>query len=172
MTALGVVLLSCRQLPVRNRHFSTATLDERWLAALNQLRNEINALYGYRDGAPRINLGPCGPFAKAFREEWNDRFRHQTHIAFVMSPDGSFCHHVLIRLPDGSLFDGGNGVISERALLMVYPGSRIDDMIDYDLKLLDHWSYGLSRQFPLCPNYSEARTKQLIHNCLESLPNF
>ena len=39
--------------------------------ALNALRNDINARYGYRDGAPRINLGPCGRFARDFRVRWN-----------------------------------------------------------------------------------------------------
>lgn len=43
--------------------------------ALNALRNDINVRYGFRNGAPRINLGPCGRFARDFRERWNLRFR-------------------------------------------------------------------------------------------------
>ena len=29
------------------------------VAALNSLRDEINATYGFKDGTPRINCGPC-----------------------------------------------------------------------------------------------------------------
>src|SRR3989441_9779730 len=85
--------------------------------ALNALRNDINARYGYRDGAPRINLGPCGRFARDFRARWNARFRDPVTIAFIMSSDGKNCHHVLLKLPDGSFFDGGNGVVTEAALM-------------------------------------------------------
>src|SRR5689334_10854857 len=92
---------------------------------LNELRNEINSQYGLRDGVPRINLGPCGRFAKAFREEWNVRFSRKTHIAFVMSQDDSVCHHVLVQLPDGRYFDGGNGVMSEQALVSLYRNSHV-----------------------------------------------
>ena len=41
---------------------------DRWAAPLNSLHNEINIVYGYFDGKPRINLGPCGRFARDFRE--------------------------------------------------------------------------------------------------------
>jgi hypothetical protein len=88
----------------------------RRVAALNSLRDEINAHYGYRDGTPCINWGPCGRFGNAFREQWNARFRDKVNIAFVMAPDG-LCHHVALRFPGGSCFDGGNGVISEAKLL-------------------------------------------------------
>jgi hypothetical protein len=46
------------------------------LEALNAIRNDIDARYGFRNGAPRINLGPCGRFARDFRETWNKRFRN------------------------------------------------------------------------------------------------
>jgi hypothetical protein len=58
----------------------------RRVAVLNSLRDDINAHYGYRNGAPCINWGPCGRFAKAFREQWNARFREKINIAFVMAP--------------------------------------------------------------------------------------
>src|SRR5262245_48718943 len=89
------------------------TPDDHQVAVLNGLRDEINLIYGYRYFAsPRVNWGPCGRFAKTFREEWNARFKEKVNIVFVMSIDGKVCYHVLIQLPDGNYFDGGNGVIS------------------------------------------------------------
>jgi len=151
---------------------AAATLDERRVAALNRLRNEINANYGYRDGVPRINLGPCGPFARAFREQWNARFKEKINIAFVMvnAPAGEFCGHVLLKLPDGSCFDGGNGVVTERTLRLQFPGSRIEEMKKFDLKILDKNSGGLSRDYPNCPNYSANTTSKLIESHLALLP--
>ena len=118
---------------------------------------------------PRINLGPCGRFAKAFREQWNARFPDKINIAFVMSGDGSQCHHVVVRLPDGSFYDGGNGLMSKQTLLGLFSGSRIDEMVEFDLKLLDQRSYGLSRDYPVCPNYSDETTARLIESCLAQL---
>src|SRR5687767_328990 len=89
-----------------------ASPADRQAAVLNRLRNEINLAYGYRNCAPRVNLGPCGRFAKTFREQWNARFRDEVNIVFVMSPDGAECFHVLVRLPDLNYYDGGNGVIA------------------------------------------------------------
>src|ERR1043165_847751 len=54
---------------------------------LNALRNDINSKYGFRNGSPRINLGPCGRFAKAFREQWNAKFMEKVTIVFVMSDE-------------------------------------------------------------------------------------
>src|SRR5712692_4989426 len=73
-----------------------------------------------RDGAPRINLGPCGRFARDFRARWNARFRDPVTIAFIMSNDGATCHHVLVKLPDGRYFDGGNGVVTDTALMRLF----------------------------------------------------
>src|SRR5206468_12387765 len=103
-------------------------LTQETIAALNRLRDDINSLYGFREGAPRINLGPCGRFAKAFREEWNARFTPKINIVFVMANDDSQCFHVLVRLPDGRYYDGGNGVMSADTLLAIYPKSRIEEM--------------------------------------------
>jgi hypothetical protein len=132
--------------------------------------NEINFAYGYRDLAPRINLGPCGRFAKDFREQWNARFSDPVNIVFVMSPDGTECYHVLVKLPDGHYYDGGNGVIAERTLLRQYrAGTRLEEMVEYDLKRLDKWSYGLKRQYDQCPNYSDETTLRLISAHLDKL---
>jgi hypothetical protein len=138
--------------------------------ALNRLRNEINAAYGYRDCAPRINLGPCGRFAKAFREQWNARFKDPINIVFVMAVDRDECFHVLVRLPDGNYFDGGNGVVTDRALLAEYTGGRLEEMTRFDPALLDKRSYGLNRTYPVCPNYSDELTARLIETHLSLLP--
>jgi hypothetical protein len=140
------------------------------IAVLNALRNEINSVYGFRDGAPRVNLGPCGRFAKAFREQWNGRFKERVNIAFVMSNEREECFHVLLKLPDGRYYDGGNGVMTEGFLLALYPGARVEEMKQYDLELLDQRSYGLKRGYPLCTNYSDAITAKLIRSHLEKLP--
>ena len=137
---------------------------------LNGLRDDINAAYGFRDGAPRINLGPCGRFARDFNERWNERFADKTHIAFVMTADGAQCHHVLVRLADGNCYDGGNGVISPRTIQALYPGSRLEDMPEFDASLLDRRSHGLGRTYPECPEYSDALTRRLIDRHLARLP--
>ncbi|HLK56897.1 MAG TPA: hypothetical protein VKU00_10045, partial [Chthonomonadaceae bacterium] len=56
-----------------------AAANDRRVAVLNRLQDEINAAYGFRDGAPRINLGPCGRFARDFRERWKARFREEIY---------------------------------------------------------------------------------------------
>lgn len=146
-------------------------LPDTAVIALNRLRDEINRTYGFVDGVARVNRGPCGRFAKAFYESWNREFADKVRIAFVMSTDGTECHHVLLRLPDGRLFDGGNGVIAERALVRQFiVGSRVVDMRRFDLNRLDRMSLGLNRQYPLCPDYSDAKTGALIEQCLAALP--
>jgi hypothetical protein len=139
--------------------------------ALNELRNDVNTRYGYRDGAPRINLGPCGRFARDFRVRWNARFRDPVTIAFIMSKDGTTCHHVLIKLPDGRYFDGGNGVMTEAVLMRLYSDSRVEEMKHFDLKLLDQRSYGLGRAYPECPDYSDEFMQQAIEKRLAALMN-
>jgi hypothetical protein len=139
-------------------------------AVLNGLRDEINGHYGYLDGVPRVNRGPCGRFAKAFRERWNARFRAEVHIAFVMPNDGGECCHVLVQLPGGSYFDGGNGVLSERALLALHPDSRVEEMVAFDPGLLDRRSGGLDRTYGRCPNYSDPVTAAIIEKHLALLP--
>jgi hypothetical protein len=131
-------------------------------AVLNGLRNDINAHYGYLDGVPRVNRGPCGRFARAFCEQWNARFRAPAHIAFVMPDDGGECCHVLVLLPGGGYFDGGNGVLSEEALLALHPGCRVEVMATFDPGLLDRRSGGLGRTYGRCPNYSDAVTAAII----------
>ena len=138
--------------------------------ALNALRNDIDARYGFRNGAPRINLGPCGRFARDFRERWNARFRDPVTIVFIMSnSDTSNCYHVLVKLADGRYFDGGNGVMTESFLATLYPDGHIEEMKTFDFDLLDKRSYGLGRTYPVCPNYSDEFTQQAIEKRLSEL---
>jgi hypothetical protein len=140
------------------------------IKALNALRNDLNAQYGFRNGAPRINLGPCGRFARDFRERWNALFREPVNIAFVMATnDPSNCFHVLLRLPDGRYFDGGNGVVTEAFLKALYPEGRVEEMKKFDFELLNKRSYGLGRTYPECPNYSDAFTRAAIAQRLSEL---
>lgn len=87
-----------------------------------------------------------------------------------MANNGFQCHHVVVRLPDGTYYDGGNGVMSKSTLLGLFPESRMEEMTEFDLKLLDQRSYGLSRNYPVCPNYSDDITSKLIESCLAQLP--
>ena len=137
--------------------------------SLNALRNDITAHYGFRNGAPRINLGPCGRFARDFRESWNARFNEPVTIAFIMSSDDKLCHHVLVKLPDGRYFDGGGGVMTEMFLATLFPGSHISEMKKFDHELLDKRSYGLGRNYPECPNYSDEFTREVIERQLNRL---
>jgi len=151
------------------KHRGTRHFDARSIQVLNGLRNEINSHYGFREGVPRVNLGPCGRVARDFRAQWNERFDEKISVVFVMSPDGSECYHVLVKLPDGNYFDGGNGVMEEKDLLSHYPDGHIEEMKDFDFKLLDKRSYDLGRTYPVCPNYSDAMTRELITRYLGRL---
>ena len=170
--ALAIVLLSCKSDAVRNDAVDPDPGNPQ-AAVLNGLRDEINTIYGYSNASePRVNLGPCGRFAKTFREEWNARFEKKANIVFVMGFWGTYCYHVLVRLPDGNYFDGGNGVMSGKTLLDQYPfGTRLDEMTEFDLDRLDKWSYGLERYYGSCPNYSDNMTAKIIRAHLAMLPN-
>ncbi len=165
----GVGFSGCAVHPAAGLGNRTPPRPERVVAVLNLLRNEITARYGFRDGAPRVNLGPCGRVARDFRERWNARFRDQATIVFIMSDGGRTCNHVLIKLPDGRYFDGGNGVVTASFLATLYPGSRIEEMKTFDLKLLDRRSYGLGRDYPECTNYSDEFTRKVIDRRLDEL---
>jgi hypothetical protein len=144
--------------------------DAKMVEPLNALRDDINARYGFRNGTPRINLGPCGRFARDFRERWNARFREQVTIAFIMSnTDPSNCFHVLVRLPDGRYYDGGNGVMTGTFLTARYSGGHIEEMKQFDFELLDKRSYGLGRTYPECPNYSDEFTQQCVEKRLSEV---
>lgn len=150
---------------------SSSTLNDHKFAILNQLRNEINSTYGFKDGVPRINLGPCGPFAKAFYEQWNAQFKDKVDITFIMLKGSKppICAHILIKFQDDTYFDGGNGVVTDSVLLLQFPNSRIEEMKEFDQKLLEKNSGGLNREYPNCPNYSNDQTIKLIKKYLAIL---
>jgi len=176
LLTIPVLLLltcSCRRATLQS-HTPAKALTDRQVAVLNELRDEINSTYGFVEGAPRINRGPCGRFAKIFHEQWNARFKEKVNIAFVMMPevsDGVGCDHVLVKLPDGSYYDGGGGVMSGATLLGQFgTGRRIEEMNEFNMVLLDKRSYGLGRSYNLCPNYSDDTTTRIVTNYLDLLP--
>jgi hypothetical protein len=140
---LALLLIGCAgrkgapSRPAAEGGVATKPLRARQVAVLNELRAEINGTYGFVDGWPRINRGPCGRFAKIFHEQWNVRFKQKINVVFVMMPnvpDGVGCDHVLVKLPDGSYYDGGGGVMSGSALLRQFrAGDRIEEMTEFDL---------------------------------------
>ncbi len=87
-----------------------------------------------------------------------------------MTLDGSSCTHIVVRLPDGYLYDGGFGVLTDEAMQKILPEIRLEEMTDFDLQRLDRWAYGLERSYPNCPNYSDDGTQTLIANHLAELP--
>ncbi len=168
VAVLAFGLCSCQR-PGIGKHAAAPKLSDKQVAVLNSLRDEVNLTYGYANGWPRVDRGPCGRFAKLFYEHWNERFEHKVRIAFIMKTDGN-CDHVLIKLPDGSYYDGGNGVISGATLLREFQqGDRIEEMEAFDLALLDKRSYSLKRSYELCPNYSDEVTAKIIGKYLELL---
>lgn len=175
VTLIGLVVLALpgcsvhRMGRVENRAgYRTTDMVE----SLNALRNDVSTRYGFRNGAPRINLGPCGRFARDFREHWNERFHEQVYIAFIMSnTDASNCFHVLVKLPDGRYFDGGNGVMTGAFLASLYPDGHVEEMKHFDFELLDKRSYGLGRTYAECPNYSDEFTRAAIEKRLSELLN-
>ena len=162
-------MCSCQHLPPQKGATAVA-LSDRQVVVLNGLRNEINSVYGFQDGWPRVNRGPCGRYARAFYEQWNAKFTQKVTIVFIMMPDGIDCSHVLVKLPDGSYFDGGGVIPGDTLLKEFLPGERIEEMKDFDLNLLDKRSYGLGRSYPLCPNYSDQTTARIISKYLALLP--
>jgi hypothetical protein len=175
----AILLFSCSQTKLSNSTASSKTENEsktnttrianNRIAVLNELRNELLITYGTNDGWTRIAMGPCGKFAYAFYEEWNSRFQDSVNIVFMMKPDGSECNHILIRLPDKNLFDAGLGVMRDSALHLVMIESRFEDMTMFDYDLLDKRAYGLNREYPNCPNYSDSLTRSILQRHFDKL---
>lgn len=133
---------------------------------LSQLVQKINKLYGFSNTpgfeGPRINLGPCGVFADEFCKIWNTLFIKKAHICFIMKIKNNECWHIVTRLPDGRLFDGGIGIhLDEFYDTKIF---TIDDMNTYDYDLLNERSFGLTRDFPrFCPKFDLNETKKIIN---------
>lgn len=137
---------------------------------LSQLKDSINGEYGLYEGAPCVNSGPCGNFANLFYQKWNQRFEEKVTISFIMSADSSECYHVLVKLPNGDYYDGGNGILTKKRLVNGYEeGMYIIDMLEYDYQLLDEKAYGIERAYPRCPNYSVDKTSAIIDYYLDRL---
>jgi len=142
-------------------------------AVLTHLRDDINRLYGQdANGTTRINCGPCTRFAIVFRDEWQARFGQSPTLVLVLSPDQSECGHVMLKLPEGRYFDGGNGVLTERHFRAMFPDQPIEEMAEIDLPRLDKLVGGIHRpNYPLCPNYSDKATAQLVRKHPATLPS-
>jgi ribosomal protein S18 acetylase RimI-like enzyme len=137
---------------------------------LNALSDEVNQLYGYvkipgdNFGEPAINSGPCGPFANAFLKLWNQKFIEKAHIVFIMVKNSDECWHILVRLPNRLLYDGGHGIHSEEKYSDKFD---IVEMMEYDIELLEKNSYGLNRTYPrYCPNFSKNTIETIIRKYL------
>ncbi len=136
-------------------------------SALENIQAGINAEYGFHEGIPRINYGPCGVFAKIFFETWNALFDQKVHICFIMTPTRDECDHVLVRLPSGELYDGGIGIHADQEYANRF---LIDDMLNYDEQLLEKWSYGLDRTYPrFCPNFNKNTVQKIVSTHLSKL---
>lgn len=137
------------------------------IAALTHIRDDINHEYGFHQGIPRINYGPCGIFAYIFFHKWNQLFRPPVHICFIMTPSRDECDHVCISLPTGDLYDGGLGI---HARQLYESHFVIDEMRTYDEELLEKWSYGLNRTYPrFCPQFNRQVVEQIVSSHLEKV---
>lgn len=141
---------------------------------LNDLSDEINKLYGFVDiegdnfGEPAINSGPCGSFANVFFKFWNEKFSEKVNIVFIMVKNSDECWDVLIRLPNGMLFDGGYGIHEEGKYKDKKDKFDIVDMLNYDIERLKKNSYGLNRKYPrYCPHFSMEVVTDLIKKHLD-----
>jgi hypothetical protein len=134
---------------------------------LENIKSQINAEYGFHEGIPRINYGPCGVFAQVFFQQWNALFQEKVHICFVLTRSRDECDHVCICLPSGELYDGGIGVHTRDLYI---PQFVLEDMLQYDEPLLEKWSYGLDRTYPrFCPNFDRKFVERIIKSNLENL---
>ncbi len=146
--------------------FSQMTIEMdivRQIEVLNLLSGTLNIEYGYKEGIPRINLGPCGRFVKTFRELWNERFDEGITVCFLVSPETRACHHCFIKFPHSFYFDGGNGVVREADVSGMIPASMvIDEMEGYDEKILERNAYGFNRNYPDCSGYNDHKVRQIV----------
>lgn len=147
---------------------------------LNKLRDDVNEAFGFSEFGPRVNQGPCGPFAALFFETWNRLFLLPCQICFLSQADNSDqCYHCFIRLPDGRFFDGGHGVVTEPEIKTLISGYTdpdrvvIEVMEQYDEELFDRRSYGRIKSGtpvgPHCPNFTTERAGALIERGLQEL---
>ena len=150
------------------------TIDHNVVDILNKLSQAINKLYGLTSlkhsgiNLPSINNGPCGIFANEFYKQWNSRFLTPVKICFIMNkyPVGS--RHVLIKLPNDKLFDGGVGVHDFK----IYNKENLELSImeNYDLQILDKHSWGIFRTvYEECPDFSISEVSTIIKKFLDNI---
>ncbi len=142
-------------------------IDQYIISLLNKLSQSINSMYGFHpNGAHAINLGPCGDFANEFFMIWNLRFINQSEICFVKSIKQNKPKHVLVKLPNSQLFDGGRGVHNFNTY-----NKKDDELIimkKYDLETIDKHSWGLyQEEYRKCPNFSIRKTSDIISKYLD-----
>ena len=71
-------------------------------------------------------------------------------------------------LPNGSLYDGGIGVHSEK--IYIDKGFYITVMGNYDLELLEQHAYGLDRKYPrYCPDFNLTHLTSIIETALVAI---
>ena len=142
-------------------------IDKNIINILNKLSNSINKLYGLYS----LNSGPCGPFANEFYIQWNTRFINQVLIGFIIKPQLLESSHVLVKLPNGMLYDGGFGVHDINNYKE--KDTKLTIMNKYDLQLLDKYSWGLIRTYPnKCHKFSLDKISELISLHLNEIYNY
>ncbi len=146
-----------------------APLNSRSVAELNGLSRAVNQAFGVAGKTPLVNCGPCGRFAKVFRECWAERFGQWLNFVFVMTPDKRDCVHILVRLPDGNYFDGGLGVVSGELLKVEWFNAPIIEQTIYDLSEFEMRAHGLSAIHPDCPKYNDAVARHLVRQSLGTM---
>ena len=149
-------------------------INEKISNLLNQISQSINKLCGFRHiqasgvSVPLINSGPCGIFANKFYRLLDLRFSNKIKIGTVITKQPIESNHVLIKLPNGALFDGGNGIHG----LDTYDETRVELVImeKYDLEVLDKYAWGRIRT---CSNvnygFSISKMSALIASCLDDI---
>ncbi|SRR5258708_15734801 len=137
------------------------------IKALEQIQSAINSKYGFKNGIPSVNMGPCGPFAKAFFEIWNGLFSEKVIICFLFEKGTTKCAHCFLKLPSGDYYDGGNGIVKAESIdKLISPDFVIEEMNEYDEAELDKNAYGLNRAYPQCSTYDHEHTKEVIEKYL------
>lgn len=116
-----------------------STLKNEKIKVQNRIKDCINTEYGFHDGLPAINLGPCGPFAKLFYQEYNKRFEEKAIICFVIAKTSGDCVHCCIRFHDGNFFDGGNGFVLKEEVeeWLITHNFYLEEMFNYNEEQLE-----------------------------------
>lgn len=170
MAALATICLLAYSLAHRKIEWSgSAITTETRDRVLNGLRDALAKEYGYLNGGPRINQGPCAAFAVAFQEEWNRRFKRNVSLWVVFAQDRSKAFHVMIRLPDGSAYDGGRGVMPPIMTRRLLSGDILEEFKQADIAMLEKHFGSLGRRYPRCPSFDLSATRRLISDYLDQL---